>query len=91
VRRFRQGLLELERRADFADQLSSRLSRVYRKVLPGFGPSWSATPGALYMVIGPNRQLESWQRFLHKEVDRKARLVRLYPRDFWIPAPLAGR
>jgi hypothetical protein len=91
VRRFRQGLLELQRRVDFADQLSSRLARVYQKVLPGFGPSWSAAPGALYMVIGPDRQLESWQRFLHKQVDPKARLVRIYPRDFWIPAALPAR
>jgi hypothetical protein len=38
------------------------------------------------MVIGPDAQLDAWQKYLHSTVGADATLWKLYPRDFWIPA-----
>jgi hypothetical protein len=35
----------------------------------------------VYVVIGPDRQLDAWERYLQTF---GASLVRLYPRDFWM-------
>ncbi|HUJ62604.1 MAG TPA: hypothetical protein VLX92_29080 [Kofleriaceae bacterium] len=81
VRAFRARILELAKRPDLADVLFARLQKVYGKVLPGFGPlerfSW-------YFVIGPEKQLAAYEEYLHAAVGKDAKLVRLYPRDFWI-------
>jgi hypothetical protein len=39
----------------------------------------------VYFAIGPDRQLDAWERYLAQTEGDEARLWRLYPRDFWIP------
>ena len=54
---------------------------VYGQVLPGYGP---AVPGGVYFVIGPAKQLDAYQEYLHAAVGKDATLHRLYPRDYWM-------
>ncbi len=86
VRGFRTRLLELSRRPDFADQLAQRVTRVYGQLLPGLGPKSAEVPNAQYFVIGPEKQLGSYEKYLRAVDDPNAVLYRIYPRDFWIPA-----
>ncbi len=85
VRAFRTKLLEQTKRPDLANALFARMQPVYSKVLPGFG---SLDPNATYFVIGPEKQMSAYQGYLTAAVSKSATLHRLYPRDFWIPAPL---
>jgi hypothetical protein len=40
--------------------------------------------GAVYFVIGPEKQLTAWEEYLKREDSAEARVWRLYPRDFWL-------
>ena len=60
---------------------------VYATVLPGAVKPAPAVTDAVYMVIGPERQLSAWETYLQAAVAPEAKLHRLYPRDFWIVAP----
>lgn len=68
--------------ADFNDrekQLDFLASR-----LPGgagFHGVFSKTVG----VIGPDKQLDAWERYLRDTEGNEARLYRFYGRDFWMP------
>jgi len=83
VRAFRTRLLALAGRGDLAAELAARVRVVYGQVMPGLGP---AVADGIYFVIGPPRQLDAYQDYLHAAVGKTATLHRLYPRDFWIPA-----
>jgi hypothetical protein len=83
VRAFRTRLLGLSDRADVASALFARIPEVYGKVLPGYA---KPDPGGVYLVIGPEPQLAAYDQYLRAVVGKGARLHRLYPRDFWIPA-----
>jgi hypothetical protein len=61
------------------------MPKVYAKVLPGMG---ALDPKGIYFVIGPDKQLAAYQDYLHATVGKDATLLRLYPRDFWLTAPL---
>ena len=41
-------------------------------------------PGAVYFVIGNDKQLSAWEKYLKSSVAPDARLHRIYPRDFWV-------
>ena len=61
-------------------------------MLPGYGPSGeeSARDGnAIYYVIGPEKQIQSWEEYL-KGVEPDASLVRIYPRDYWQTLPMSN-
>jgi Zn-dependent M16 (insulinase) family peptidase len=90
VKAFRTRVLEIAKQPDIATKLFARMESTYGKVLPGYGitatkPDASTT----YFVIGPDKQLTAWEDYLKTTYkDPKiAKLYRLYPRDFWIPAP----
>ncbi len=83
---FRKAVLAQTDRPDLAQQLFQRLPAVYGKVMPGFGKPSAESP--TNFVIGPAKQLDAYQDYLRAVVDKKAVVHRLYPRDFWIPAPL---
>jgi Zn-dependent M16 (insulinase) family peptidase len=89
VRSFRSALLAVAKRegSGLGAILAARFARVYAKVLPGFSPGWQPAPGATYLVIGPDAQLDAWQRYLSQAVGKGAVLVRLAPRDFWLGDP----
>jgi hypothetical protein len=86
VRGFRERLLALRRRAGLADELFTRMKTVYARVLPGFGPPAmrASAIDPVYFVIGPEKQLDAWQRYLTAAEGAGATLWRLYPRDFWL-------
>jgi len=86
VRRFREALIAISKRPGLVGDLAARFGKVYARVLPGYEPGWSAAADAVYMVIGPDAQLDAWQKYLSSSVGSDAKLWKLYPRDFWIPA-----
>jgi len=86
VRAHRAGILELAGQSHFADLLFDRLESVCGRVLPGYGPPSHTVQDGVFFAIGPEEQLDAYQRYLHAVEGEGARLYRLYPRDFWIPA-----
>ena len=82
VRAFRQSILELRKDPKLGEKLFERKDRVYARMLPGYAPG-GEDRDAVNFVIGPDRQLDAWERYLRTAEDEKARLWRLYPRDFW--------
>ncbi len=85
VRAFRTRVLDAAKRPDLANELFGRMEAVYGKVLPGYG---KPDAGAVYFVIGPEKQMAAYQDYLKSAVGKDATLYRLYPRDFWITAKL---
>jgi hypothetical protein len=88
VRAFRGRLLAVKDGRDKAalgPELFRRMESVYGRVLPGYGAAKPADDG-VYMVIGPDVQLDAWAAYLTATVGPDATLHRLYPRDFWVPA-----
>ena len=88
VRRFREKMLATRTIPRLADSLFARMPAVYSTVLPGFDRTQPVPEGAVYMVIGNERQLGLWEAYLKSEVAANATLMRLYPRDFWMTAPV---
>jgi Zn-dependent M16 (insulinase) family peptidase len=84
VTRFHRAILDLRKRPDLADELFRRMPKVYERVLPGMGISAKDVPGAVYFVIGPEKQLSAYEQYLKKVEGPGTRLFRLYPRDFWV-------
>ncbi|MGH2898142.1 MAG: hypothetical protein ACRDMZ_05660, partial [Solirubrobacteraceae bacterium] len=85
VKAFRGQLLGLARRGDLAATLGARMPKVYSQLMPGYGPP---VDDGVYFVIGPAKQLDAYQDYLRAAVGKTAKLHRLFPRDFWIPARL---
>jgi Zn-dependent M16 (insulinase) family peptidase len=90
VRSFRQGILSLRDSRDLYGELHDRMPYVYGAILPGFGVSEDEVAGSIPFVIGPEKQFESYEKYLKSVEGEGARLHRLYPRDFWIVAPVAN-
>jgi Zn-dependent M16 (insulinase) family peptidase len=86
IRAFRTALLALAEEPGLPEELQSRHEAVYGRVLPGYGPPSSQVEGGVYFVIGPEDQLVAWERYLAQVEGDDGVLVRLYDRDFWVPA-----
>lgn len=83
---FRSAILALRGDARLAEEIFARKEAVNGAVLPGYGPASYDVEGAIYLVIGPESQMEAYQEYLRAaEPGGDTRLHRLYPRDFWIP------
>jgi Zn-dependent M16 (insulinase) family peptidase len=89
VRSFRRGILALRDSRDLYGELHARMPFVYGGVLPGYGPAESEVQGAIPFVIGPEKQFESYEKYLKSVEGAQTKLYRLYPRDYWIVAPVA--
>ncbi len=61
-----------------------RLPDVLGPLLPGYGKRASEDWGSVNLMIAPSTQVEAYEVYL-RDREPDARLVRLYPRDFWIP------
>jgi Zn-dependent M16 (insulinase) family peptidase len=85
VSRFRSALLDLRRMPKLGDSLFSRMPGVYGKVLPGYNVRGKDVPGAVYFVIGPEKQFAAYEEYLKSVEGADTKLYRLYPRDFWMP------
>ena len=83
VRRFRENILALRDSRDLYAELHNRMEYTYGEVLPGYGPPAEASQDALYFVIGPEKQMASYEEYL-RSVEGDVTLYRIYPRDFWI-------
>jgi len=82
VRKFRQSILTLRKDPNLGNILFDRKDRVYSAVLPGYdGATWKPAADGVYFVIGPDKQLDAYERYLQTF---GGTLVRLYPRDFWM-------
>jgi Zn-dependent M16 (insulinase) family peptidase len=79
VRKFRESILELRKDPQLGNKLFDRKDKVAARILPGYDPSAPIVPGSIFYAIGPDKQLDAWEAYL------KTKLVRLYPRDYWIP------
>lgn len=81
VRAFRESILELREDPKLGEKLFARKDRVYAGMIPGYAPGQD--PNGVYFVIGSDRQLDAWERYLRSTESEDAKLWRLYPRDFW--------
>ena len=54
-------------------------------MLPGYGAKGLAVAEGLFFAIGPDKQLDAWERYLKEVEGPEERLYRPYPRDFWLP------
>jgi hypothetical protein len=85
VRKFRESILELRKDPQLADKLFARKDRVHERILPGYGSPVARVADGLFFAIGPDRQLDAWERYLKAAEGPQAKLYRLYGRDFWMP------
>jgi hypothetical protein len=83
VQRFREAVLALRDDPGLAGELFARLERVTGRVFPGYGPASASVEGGVYLVIGPERQLQVYEEYL-RAAENGAQLHRIYPRDFWL-------
>lgn len=84
VKQFRQAVLDLRNAPNLSDELFDRMGPVYAKILPGYDPQLKTVPGAVYFVIGPEKQFAAYEAYLKSTLGADTRLYRLYPRDFWM-------
>lgn len=84
VRSFRQAVLELRKSPNLYDEIYTRMGAVYARVLPGYDPQLKNVQGAVYFVIGPEKQFAAYEAYLKATLGADTQLYRLYPRDFWL-------
>jgi|GEM_PF-181324 Zn-dependent M16 (insulinase) family peptidase len=85
VRRFRESILKISKEPRLGDLLFDRKDKVLGRVLPGYNIKGADVPGAVYYVIGPDKQLDAWEAYLKTAEGGDTKLYRLYPRDYWLP------
>lgn len=78
VRAFRSSILKLRGKPDLDRELYARVDALYASVLPGYDGLPAPQPGATYYVIGPEKQIAAWEKYLGTKVER------LYGRDYWV-------
>ena len=83
VTKFRRGILDLNSDKKLYDDLYKIMRDTYGEVLPGLGPDGKDVPGAMYFIIGPEKQFESYEKYIDG-VEGDVKIQRLYPRDFWL-------
>jgi hypothetical protein len=84
VRAFRQALHNLRRNdPTLGTAMYAQMDSVYATLLPGYFPGTPNVPGAVYFVIGNEKQMAAYEKYLQSAVAPSAMLYRLYPRDFW--------
>jgi Zn-dependent M16 (insulinase) family peptidase len=82
VKRFRLAILELRKEPKLSDELFKRVDQVYGPILPGYGPKAKQVLGAIYYLIGNDKQFKSLDTDVQSREDE--RVYKLYPRDYWL-------
>lgn len=82
VQKFRQAILALRSEPGIAQQIFSRVDKVYGQMMPGYGPKAQETPGAVYYIIGNDKQFRAMDSDVQNREDEH--VYRLYPRDYWL-------
>jgi hypothetical protein len=60
------------------------MPRVYATILPGYGAKASQVKDGIYYVIGPEKQLDAYEKYLKTVEGPNTKLYRIYPRDYWM-------
>ena len=84
VRAFRERVQQIRHDPDAPAQALERVDAVYGKLLPGYGPKAKDVPGAMYYIIGADRQFKALDTEVQNREDEH--VWRLYPRDYWLVA-----
>jgi Zn-dependent M16 (insulinase) family peptidase len=82
VRTFREAILVLRKAPNLADEVFKRVDAVYGRFLPGYGPKARNTPGAVYFIIGSEKQFAAMDADVQTREDEH--VYKLYPRDYWL-------
>lgn len=90
VGRFRRGLLELRKTPNLSAELYKRMGDVYASILPGYGKKAKDVSDGVFYVIGPEKQLNSYEEYLRTVEGADTRLHRIYPRDYWMTPKGSG-
>jgi hypothetical protein len=88
VRSFRESVLKIRESEGFYDTIYDLMPAAYGEILPGYGSAAKASDAALYFVIGPEKQFESYEEYI-RSVEGDATLYRIYPRDYWLVTSLS--
>ena len=84
VRHFRSAILDLRHDPRLIDKLYQRKDRVHARLLPGYDAKGLDRVNGSFFVIGPDKQLDAWEKYLQGIEGASTRLQRLYGRDFWM-------
>ncbi len=84
IRDFRANILKLRSRPDLDQQLYARMDAVYSKVLPGYNGKLEQSVDSTYFVIGPQKQLDAWEKYLKLSQGEDTKLYHLHARDYWV-------
>jgi hypothetical protein len=82
VMQFRKAILSLRQEPGVADQIFQRMDKVYGQQLPGYGPKAKDVPGAVYYIIGNDKQFRAMDADVQVREDEH--VYKLYPRDYWL-------
>jgi Zn-dependent M16 (insulinase) family peptidase len=82
VKRFRTAILQLRKEPNLAEELFKRVDQVYGPIVPGFGVKAKQVPGAVYFLIGNDKQFGSLEGDVETREDEH--VYKLYPRDYWL-------
>lgn len=89
VRGFRQAILALRARHDLSDALYDRALGECGRVVPGLGIKLASVSDGQFLVIGNDALLKAYGDQMKATEGPETKLWRLYPRDFWVAAPVA--
>ena len=84
VRHFREAILSLRRDPNLAAEIFQRADKVYGRLLPGYGPKAKENSGAVYYIIGNDKQFAAMDTDVQTREDEH--VYKLYPRDYWLLA-----
>ena len=84
VSNFRKAILLLRRSPTLMEEVYKRKDAVYEKILPGYGVKMKDVKSGNYMVIGAEKQMEAYEKYLQSKEGASTKLYRIYPRDFWM-------
>jgi Zn-dependent M16 (insulinase) family peptidase len=85
VKRFRLAILDLRKDPNLAGELFKRVDQVYGPIIPGYGPKAKQVPGAIYYLIGNDKQFNSLDADV--QARENERVYKLFPRDYWLMWP----
>ena len=82
VRQFREAILKLRQEPGVADRIFERVDKVYGRMLPGYAQKAKDVPGAVYYIIGNDKQFKAMDADVQVREDEH--VYKLYPRDYWL-------
>jgi len=84
VRNFREKILKMRNDSELSKKLFEMMLPVYGTVLPGIKPDGADAEEAVYFILGPETQFQSFEEYLETAEGPGREVYRLYPRDYWL-------